>query len=68
MVGAAIDWRRTGRLHPAWLLGIGTIVALHLVLVVVSASPIGDAIVRAATAGSPAAVIDPQAYPPSPWA
>lgn len=68
VVGATIDWRRRGRLHPAWVAGIGTIVSVHVALVLVSSSPIGSAIYRAVTAGSPVADVDPQAYPPPPWA
>lgn len=68
LVGALIDWRRRGRLHPAWVWGTGTIVAVHVVLVVVSSSPIGSAVYRAVTAGTPEANVDPQAYPPPPWA
>ena len=68
VIGAAIDWRRKGRLHPAWIAGIGTILLVHLALVLVSASPAGSAVYRAATSGTPAASIDPQAYPPPPWA
>jgi hypothetical protein len=68
VVGAAIDWRRRGRLHPAWVWGVGTIVAVHIALVLVSSSPIGSAVYRAVTAGTPEAKVDPQAYPPPPWA
>jgi hypothetical protein len=68
VVGATIDWRRRGRLHRAWVWGIGTIVAVQLALVALSASPIGSAIARAATAGTPEANVDPQAYPAPPWA
>ena len=68
VAGALIDWRMRGHLHRAWLVGIGTLVAVHVALTLVSASPVGSAIYRAVTAGSPAAAADPQAYPPPPWA
>lgn len=68
VVGAVIDWRKRGRLHPAWTWGIGTIVAVHFAMVAISSGPIGSAIYRAVTIGTPEAAVDPQIYPPPPWA
>ena len=65
-IGVTADIRRTGRAHPAWSWGIGTMVAVLLVVTVVTASPAGDALYRSATAGTPGATIAPRAFPPPP--
>lgn len=67
-IGMAIDWRRRGRLHPAWPVGMGVMALTFAGQTLVAATPLGTALTRAVTAGSPAASADPQAYPPPPWA
>ena len=67
LIGVIADVRSTGRVHPAWGWGIGTIVLATLVLVeIVTYSPIGLALYDAVTAGSAGASVAPLAYPPFP--
>ena len=67
LIGVIADLRSTGRVHPAWGWGIGTIVLATLVLVeIVTYSPIGLALYDAVTAGSAGASVAPLAYPPFP--
>ena len=61
------DVRRSGRVHPAWLWGIGTMVAAMLLTEVITHSAIGSALYRVVTAGSPGAAIAPLEYAPPPW-
>ncbi|MGY4398314.1 hypothetical protein ACVWZA_003520 [Sphingomonas sp. UYAg733] len=66
LIGIAADLRRTGRVHPAWLWGIGTIVGLQLVIESLPYSSAGAALYRVATAGTPGAAMAPLDYPPPP--
>ena len=67
VIGVVADLRRTGRVHPAWGWGIGTIVLVTLLLVeFLSQSSIGVVLYQAATAGSPGAAVAPLAFPPFP--
>jgi hypothetical protein len=66
IVAMLIDRRRTGRVHPAWWWSIGTVVAYVLLTNAITYSPVGDALYRAAVAGSPAAAIDGLAFPTPP--
>lgn len=66
LVGVIADLRRTGRVHPAWWWGIGTLVVAQLAMDLIAASPLGLAIYQTVTAGSPGAAVAPFAYPPSP--
>ena len=67
VIGVIADLRRTGRVHPAWGWGIGTIVLVTLLLVeFLSQSSIGVVLYQAATAGSPGAAVAPLAFPPFP--
>ena len=65
-IGVTADIRRTGRAHPAWGWGIGTIVATLVIVEAITLSPVGDALYRSATAGSPGATVAPRAFPPPP--
>jgi hypothetical protein len=60
------DQRRTGRVHPAWWWGIGTVCATLILAHVVARSPIGDAIYAGAVAGSPGAALPGMAFGPLP--
>jgi hypothetical protein len=62
IAGMIRDRRRTGRVHPAWKFGVATIAGMILLTDVVGYSPIGAAIYRAVTAGTPGAAIDPLAF------
>lgn len=66
VIGIVADVRRTGRVHPAALWGIGTIIASTLLVEVVVNSPVGDAVYRGVTAGTPGADKAPRAFPPFP--
>ena len=66
LVGMWQDYRRTGRVHPAWIRGVGVLICSLLLIELVSYSPIGLAVYRGVTAGSPGALVDPMAFPPPP--
>ncbi len=66
IVGAWLDWRRSGRVHPAWLWGIGAIVAVMIVTEVIVYSPLGDAIYAWVTAGKPGENVAPLDFAPPP--
>ena len=65
-IGIWADRRRTGRVHPAWIWGVGAMAAAQVAMSVIAFSPVGEAIYDAATAGSPGAQVDPYAFPPPP--
>lgn len=67
LAGMVHDLRARGQIHPAWLLGAGTIVTMQVTINVIAFSPLGPAIYRIATAGSPGAAVAPLAFPPPPW-
>ena len=56
------DIRRTGRIHPAWNWGIGTIVAAFVLIEAITYSPVGLSLYRAVAAGSPGASLAPLAF------
>ncbi|MEP6785449.1 MAG: hypothetical protein ABI898_06860 [Sphingomonadales bacterium] len=66
VIGVVADIRRTGAAHPAWRWGIGTLLATFVVIEAITFSPVGNALYRAATAGTPGASIAPLEFPPSP--
>jgi len=66
LVGIAMDLRRSGRVHPAWGWGLAAMLGSVLVTEAVTYSPVGDAIYRAATAGTPGAAVAPLAFPAPP--
>jgi hypothetical protein len=66
LTGAWADRRRSGGVHPAWVWGIGTMIASFVVVEALTYSPVGVPIYDAVTGGSPGAVIDPLAFPPPP--
>lgn len=53
LIGMLADFRRVGRVHPAWLWGAGAFVATHLVSEVIAFSPVGLAITHAVVDGTP---------------
>lgn len=67
LAGMIADRRRYGA-HPAWLAGLATLVAMQFAIELLPRSAAGLAFYRAVTAGSPGAVVLPDAYPPPPWA
>ncbi len=66
VIGVARDLRRTGTVHPAWKWGIGTMVASMLLIEGITYSPVGDAIYRSVTAGTPGAAVAPLEFAPPP--
>lgn len=66
LAGMIADRRRHG-VHPAWLVGLATLVAMQLAIELLPRSPAGLAFYRAVAAGSPGATVAPDAYPPPPW-
>ncbi len=66
VIGVIADIRRSGRVHRAWWVGIGVMVASHLLSVLLPYSTAGHALYGLVTAGSPGATAAPLAYPPFP--
>jgi hypothetical protein len=62
VIAAAVDWRQTGRLHRAWLWGIGTLIVARIVIDLLGASPIAGSLYAWITAGSPGAALPPFGY------
>ena len=59
LIVVGLDARRVGRVHPAWLWGLATSVALVPVTEAITYSPVGLALYRAVTPGSKGAAIAP---------
>ena len=57
LIGAGIDLKRTGRVHPAWLVTLGVLVAMVLLGDAIAYSPLGDSLYHMATAGSHGAAV-----------
>ena len=66
MAGIVRDLRASGRVHPAWWWGIGTITVMQAAIDLVTFSPLGVAFYTAVTRGTPGADIAPLAFPPFP--
>ena len=66
IVGAWADKRRSGRIHPAWQWGIGTIVASFVLVELMTYSPVGAVIYDVVTEGSAGAAMPPLEFSPPP--
>ncbi len=66
LVGAWADKRRSGRVHPAWQWGIGTILASFVLVEALTYSPLGIWIYDSVTAGSPGMAVPPLDFAPPP--
>lgn len=66
LIGMIADRRRRGSVHPAYLWGVGAIIAMQVAMGVVTHSAVGLAIYARVTAGAAGADIAPYAYPPPP--
>lgn len=66
LAGVIADLRRSGRMHPAWRYGIAAMIGSTLLTEALTYSPVGQAIYRGVTAGSPGAEVAPLAFPPPP--
>lgn len=58
LIGIVADLRRSGRVHPAWLYGVGALIATHTVAEIIAFSPVGFAITHAVVDGTPGAERD----------
>jgi hypothetical protein len=66
LAGAARDMRRSGKVHPAWLWGLGIIGATQVLSALASSSIVGSSFYDVVARGYPAAKIRPQQYPSLP--
>lgn len=66
LVAIAVDWRRSGQVHPAWIWGVGAVLVTFAAVEAITYSPLGDALYHTAVAGSPGAGIPGLAFPPPP--
>ncbi len=66
LLGVAADVRRSGRVHPAWVWGIATMLASLVLVEATTTSAAGDALYRTVTAGSPGAAVPGLEYGVSP--
>ena len=66
IAGMVADYRRDGRVHPAWWWGLGAILGVMLVTELIVYSPLGTAIYQAVTAGSPGASVALLDFAPPP--
>ena len=64
IVGMIHDWRTTGKIHPAWLWGVGLLVAGQIVADLIAYSPLGIALTEQVLAGTPGAERPMEAFIP----
>lgn len=64
--GMMRDWRRYGRVHPAWLWAFVAMPASLVAAYLLAFSPLGDALYAAVTSGSPGAVVPGLEFAPPP--
>lgn len=66
LAGIVADLRRTGRVHPAWGVGLAVTFGVLAGTEAITYSPAGAALYKAVAAGSPGAAIAPLAFPAPP--
>ncbi len=66
LAGMIRDWRREGRVHPAWWSGALAILATLPLAHLIAYSPAGDALYAAVTAGHPGANVPGLEFAPPP--
>src|SRR4051812_36566292 len=66
IAGIVADLRRSGRVHPAWRYGVGAMFVCFLLTEAVTYSPVGTALYRVVTNGSPGASVPALAFAPPP--
>lgn len=66
IAGMLRDFRKSGRVHPAWYWGVGAFLAVIPVSHIIANSALGDAIYAAVTAGHPGADIPGLEFQPPP--
>lgn len=64
VIGMIVDWRRDGRVHPAYWWGMGINVGVFALSMVIAYSPLGYAFTEWVTAGTPGAERPMQAFLP----
>lgn len=64
--GVVSDFRRCGKMHPAWAYGISSMVLCLILIEAVAYSPVGAMIYREVAKGSPGAAVPPLRFPPRP--
>ncbi len=65
VIGAFVDKRRDGRVHPAWLWGIGVVVGIQILADLMAYSDAGIAFTEQFLAGTPGAARQMEAFFPS---
>jgi hypothetical protein len=63
-IGMIRDLRREGRIHPAYLWGVGAIVVVQIVADLIAYSPLGIGLTEQVLAGSPGAERPMHAFMP----
>jgi hypothetical protein len=66
IAGIVADLRRSGQVHAAWRYGIGAMLACLVLTEAITYSPVGTALYRVVTAGSPGASVPPLDFAPPP--
>ena len=66
LAGMIRDWRKLGRVHPAWLYGAAAIAGNIVLYDAIAYSPLGAELYHLATAGSPGAQVAPLEFPAPP--
>ena len=64
LIGMAVDWRRDGRVHPAYWWGMGVNVGAFVLSMLLAYSPAGYAVTEWITAGTPGAERPMEAFLP----
>jgi hypothetical protein len=64
LIGMIADRRRSGRVHPAWLWGIGALVGSQLLADAIAYSPFGISFTQSVVAGTPGAARTMKAHFP----
>ncbi|MFN4019682.1 MAG: hypothetical protein ACK4IC_04095 [Erythrobacter sp.] len=64
LIGMIADWRRDGRVHPAWWWGVGIDVGVFAASMALAWSPLGHAITEWVIAGTPGAARPMAAFLP----
>ncbi|TAD77185.1 MAG: hypothetical protein EAY70_09015 [Sphingomonadales bacterium] len=64
LIGMWMDWRRDGRVHPAYWWGVGIYVGIFTLSMVLAYSPAGYALTEWASAGTPGAARPMEAHLP----
>ncbi len=65
-IAILVERRRTAAIHPAWRRGVAVMVGSMLLIEAITYGPAGDALYRAATAGSPGAAVPGLSFAPPP--